>query len=100
AASPTQSRLRTGDEKLPRYDAMATDDDRSEIQQPQPTDRAHDLGVTRIPERLVFHRPDFSLVGPRHRGQTACRVKRLQLSDRSRKVHTLEFRQCIDLPRL
>ena len=53
--------------------------------------------MTRIPQRLVLHARDLSLVAKGHRRQTARRVKRLELSDGSVEAHRFDLGERFDL---
>src|SRR5665811_2197750 len=53
--------------------------------------------MSRIAERLVFHRGNLPLVAPRHRRQSARRVERLELAYRLRKHHRLALGERLHL---
>src|SRR4029078_9652215 len=89
--------LDDGDEYVARDDLRALHVHRLEVEEPERTYVAHDVGVTRIPQRLVLHARDFSFVAERHRRQPARRVKRLELSDGRVEAPGLDLGERLDL---
>src|SRR6478735_6378926 len=89
--------LDDGDEYVAGDDLRSLHVHRLEVEEPERTYVAHDVGVTRIPQRLVLHARDLSLVAKGHRRQTARRVKRLELSDGSVEAHRFDLGERFDL---
>jgi hypothetical protein len=98
-ASPglRQARACGSREEIARHDLYALHVHRLQLEQAELADRLHDVRVARIPQRLVFHRRDLSLVPERHGGEAARGVKRLEVSDRGREPRRLTLGQCLYL---